>query len=113
MTLALIIDGEFAADVATNSGWSDFCDWTDALDLAIYPELIHLVDFGWVDNLPMLQKQIEDGIREIRPGASAMEVATGLLKELRKAKKAEYIIISDGTSDAADDGSDDDEDEES
>lgn len=43
---------------ASNRGWSDFITWADGLDPAKYPELLHLCDHGWSQNLDDLEKEL-------------------------------------------------------
>jgi hypothetical protein len=89
--------------VATTSGWGDFCDWVRETDVDDFPWLHSLVTFGFANDAAMLSDEIEGAIRKGKPSNDVKDVATGLLEFLGDHQDAEIIVISNGmTSDDGD-----------
>ncbi len=91
--------------VATTTGWSDFCDWIDELDVDESPWLHHLVTFGFANDAEMLFDEIETAIRNSKPSVDVKDVAAGFLEFLGEHQDAEIVIIGNGMT--SDDGDDD------
>ncbi len=90
--------------VATTSGWGDFCDWVKETEVDDYPWLHSLVTFGFANDAEMLFDEIETAIRNSKPSDDVKDVAAGLLEFLGEHQDAEIVIIGNGmTSDAGDD----------
>ncbi len=49
MSVYLTIGEGEPQQIATNSGWGDFCHWVDTLSVEDYRDLIHLVQYGWTE----------------------------------------------------------------
>lgn len=58
MSLCLTIDESVPTEIATNTGWGDFCRWCDSLDEGDYGNLIHLADHGWTEPLVDLKSEL-------------------------------------------------------
>jgi hypothetical protein len=85
-------------DLATIGGWGQFTRWTDTIDPDEHGEVVHLAEYGWSQNLPELQEQLQAaaGGGEVPPAVHA--TALHLLREL-KASGAEACVVSDGIED--------------
>lgn len=87
-------DRAFGGDVASNSGWSDFCRWADDLP---FDELAHLVHHGYATEPDGLADELRDALAEHVPPADVASTAQGILLLLaRWPDDAESFIISDG-----------------
>jgi hypothetical protein len=82
--------------VASNLGWSDFCDWVKDLDQEDYPSLHHLVEYGYDNDPEDLRDDIEDALEEHAPDPDVASTAEGLVDFLDTQLDAEIIIISNG-----------------
>ena len=87
---------ERQVQVASNSGWSEFCEWVETTDMEDYPSLHHLVEFGFDNDPEDLRDDIEDAIREHPPDPDVVSVAEGLVDFLDDQLEAEIIIVSNG-----------------
>jgi hypothetical protein len=94
-------DGE-GAQVASNLGWSEFCEWVERLRLDDYPSLHHLVKFGRDNDIDDLAEDIRRALEARPPRADVRSVATGLIRILGSMTGADIIIITNGmTSDTS------------
>lgn len=103
MTMQAFLDENDAGQVATNQGWADFTEWGWQLDLAKFPEVVHLSEYGWSQELANLADQINAGLVAVPPNDSAGSVAKGLLEILSYASGNESLIVSDGVGDISPD----------
>ncbi len=95
MTMTLVSNGEAIDDLATNSGYGDLIRWIDAQNETEFPLLMHLVDHGWIDDLPGLVAEIEqaepdddvaDALDRIKQAASSatgktLQITNGLIED--------------------------------
>lgn len=83
--------------VASNTGWSEFCEWVDTTDVEDYPSLHHLTTFGFGNDPADLAEDIQVALDEDDPEDDDVKsVATGLIKALAAMKDAEIVIVSNG-----------------
>ena len=81
-------------DVATNSGWSQFREWVEDLDIECV-QLQHLAEHGWSQNLKQLESDIRGALDESPDSANA-DIAEGLLAILDGKADAEVLVVTDG-----------------
>lgn len=84
-----------ARDVATISGWTDFCEWARELDDEA-EEIQHVADHGWCQHLDALEEQLAKHIPQCEDD-SAKSVAEGIVELLSQRNDAETLVITDGT----------------
>lgn len=96
MSMYYSFDGGEPLDFCSNKGYGDLCRWVDSLKGA-YPELSHLRNYGWEQDLQPLTKQLGKAI-EAKPPASTdvMKTAKGLLAALSGRGSAEVLTINNG-----------------
>lgn len=103
---------EELVQVASNLGWSEFCEWVDGTEVDDYPGLHHLRKFGYDNDPDELLADLEHAIEQADPPGDVESVAYGLVDFLHEHQDAEIILVGGGmTSDEPDE--DDEEDEES
>lgn len=97
---------EEMVQVASNRGWSDFCDWGRSLAVEDAPSVHHLIEHGYDNDPDMLLEEIEAAIAAKAPADDVRSTAQGLIDFLHEHQDAEIILISNGmTSDEdGDDG---------
>ena len=83
------INDDEPAFFASNSGWSEVIDWTDNLPAKKCPNLIHLAEHGYSENLPKLVKEIAVGLAISKPDDNVAKT----LKELSDLLKDEAGIV--------------------
>jgi len=88
--------------VASNLGWNEFSDWALSLPVSDYPEIHHLVQYGWERDLSDLQAQIRKAVKETKPKKDIASVAIGIVKHLVK-HKSEIVMITNGSAPEASD----------
>lgn len=62
--------GPEGQQVASNRGWADVVRWSHTLDPGRYPELVHLCEHGWSQQVSVLK----DELSRVTP--SAVDVRT-------------------------------------
>lgn len=82
--------------VATNVGWSEFCDWVDATPMEDYPTLHHLTAFGFANDAEDLLGELDDAVDEHPPSDDVEDTADGLAEFLEAHAAAEIVIVSNG-----------------
>ena len=82
--------------VASNLGWSNFCDWVDSTDMEDYPWLHHLAQFGFANEATDLADEIEEAAEENPPDEDTEDVAAGLVEFCRSVPDAEIILVNNG-----------------
>ncbi len=111
--MSLYVDDEqFAGDLATNSGWYEFGQWTGDLSTKDFELVIHLWEHGWVDDLKILAKQLRKAAQIHVPPEGVDEVIQAILRAIRTASNV--VWVSDGLSDGegeADEEEDENEDD--
>ncbi len=111
MSYEIMTEDKEATSVATNTGWSDFCEWGESLDLENYFEVHHLVEHGWEKDLKELAEEIDEGLEEFPPDVKGVEdTARGIITFINENTEAEMVMVTNGVVNADDDESDDDED---
>lgn len=99
MSVYLNIDGEDGEQLASNKGWSDFCEWVEGLDVDAFPELSILRDHGWTQEIPAMLAELDKAVAESPPSDEVPGLAA-TIKALRDAcasnKDAEVFTIGDG-----------------
>ena len=96
MSQYVLNQDEEGIQVASNQGWSDFCDWARDLGADDYPSLAHLVEYGYDNDPEDLRDDIEDALENHPPDPDVASTAEGLVDFLDTQLEAEIIIISNG-----------------
>lgn len=81
--------------IASNRGWSEFIDWVESL-WGNFPELNKLVDEGWSNELDHLERELSLALQDSPPGPDTLDVAKGLLEQIRAIGINETIVITNG-----------------
>jgi len=102
--------------IASNMGWSEFCDWVDTTEIDDYPWMHNLVLHGFANDAESLADEIETAIEDASPSKDVASVAEGIVEFARGHEDAEIIIVSNGMTignggDDEDEGTDDDDDD--
>jgi len=74
--------------LCSNTGWSQFCKWARGLEDS--PDLKHLCNFGWDEDVKDVGKQIKAG----EPEGDVAGIADTLLKVI--ADGPDVLIITNG-----------------
>lgn len=85
--------------VATNLGWSDFCEWAGRTEMEDYPTLHHLVTFGFANDPRDLLHEIGEALDASPPSPDVEDTAAGLMDFLRGRRDAEIVVIGNGMTD--------------
>jgi hypothetical protein len=99
MTLSAYINEEWAADVATTTGWGDFLDVAEGV-----AELRQLVDEGFCESPENLRVGL-DKVMEKPISPSVQGVVEGLQEAMRDMEEGDVFIVSDGLGDEDGDNS--------
>ena len=81
--------------IATNSGWGSFIQWSDGLEVEQFPELIHLAEHGWSQNLGKVVEELRKA--KSSEDADTEHVVKGLIELLSGRDGA--MVVTDGTED--------------
>jgi hypothetical protein len=88
--------------IASNEGYADFGAWVESLDVEKYPDLIHLYEWGWCENLDDLKSQIDAAMRDDDPpkDKTVVETVSGI-QQIIADRPADAVVatISAGLSD--------------
>lgn len=82
-----------AEEIATNRGWSGFCDWACALDAEKYAVLIQLCKEGLSNDIPTLIGELKDALKKPSPDEDVAAIGSELLESLLANKTAGEITI--------------------
>lgn len=97
MSIYATFDESAGDQLASNRGWGDFVRWTESLDADTFPNVVHLAEYGWVDELPKLAAELTKAIEQHSPEAQGLDKTLAELIELVKANQdKEAIFITDG-----------------
>jgi len=99
MSYYAIIDDTPRGDVATTSGWWEFGEWADTLDLDKYNEIVVLSEHGLSDKPLSLARQLAAAIVAAKPSRDVASIAAGLIKIIAASSTTDddgVIVISDG-----------------
>lgn len=100
-----------AESLASNSGWSAFGRWADALDPVRYRQVVHLWEHGYVRDVRGLIAQLDAALSAAGPADPTVhDTAENLLRVAHAAAGSDHLAVTDGTGPATDD--DDDETDE-
>lgn len=98
MSYYLDFDGEQVAQIASNTGWGDFCRWTEGLDADDYAEVVHLAAYSWCQNLDDLSAQLAAAADAKPPEDTVASTVQMILETLAERGDAETCNVSDGLS---------------
>lgn len=98
MSIYTTISAGAPAFLASNKGWGDFCAWARGLSAKEAPDLLHLVDFGWDEDLPLVAEQLRAGLEGSPPDRDTRAVADELLSLVAGADGGAVLTITDGLS---------------
>jgi hypothetical protein len=66
--------------IGTNTGAVELAEWATSLDPTEYPDLTHLFNEGWTDDVHLLQRQISDAIEAKPPSPDVLKSARHLME---------------------------------
>lgn len=92
--------------VATNSGWSEFCEWVAKLDAVKFLEVRHLCEQGWEQDLDDLAVEVQEAIDDLEPSADIIDIGESIVGFLDDGEDRELVMITNGIDDEDDDGTD-------
>lgn len=102
MSIYANFDTEEQSQFASNTGWGDVIRWSDSLDVKAASEIVHLCEYGWSQNLPLLQSQLKAAVATQKPASDVVSTVRSLLAAILDARlgknKATVLVVSDGTS---------------
>ena len=94
MSIALYSEEDQVGQVATEFGWASFIGWVDTLDVESYPDLVHLVEYGWDDFVGLLITQLSSAIESHPPDCpDCLATAQGLLVMLRSLSRTSAVAV--------------------
>lgn len=79
--------------LASNTGWSQFGDWVDGLDVDEFSEVVHLWEHGWSQEGKTLSAQLSKAIESNQPDGDVKPIAENLVSLVAG---EEVIVITDG-----------------
>lgn len=99
MSIYLKFDTESEPEqIATITGWGDVCRWIADLDRNVYPNIIHLVTFGWEDSLYEVERQLLRALRKYPPDKDIHDTVMGIVNMIHNRGRATVATITDGLS---------------
>lgn len=75
-------DQEEAAELSSNTGWSQFIEWVDLVDAEEYPALVGFAKSGTTQNPQMVADQIEAAQEDYPPPEDVKSIADSLFDYL-------------------------------
>lgn len=109
MSLFLIVDDQYAGDIASNHYWREFSEWIDTSIDDTESQLLTLVEHGLSEDIDMLRTELGELPEHDDEGMQS--VVTNLLTGLASYPEAEVAVISDGQGEPLADESEWDEEE--
>jgi len=88
------LDGVIGPRVATNHGWSEFCDWVRFKGR--WPAVLHLTEHGWSEDLVRLEYDLRLGLRSQPPDDDTLRVVANLLNVLKNRGNATVLTVTLG-----------------
>jgi hypothetical protein len=88
---------------ASNQGWADVVEWSESLDAAAFPEIAHLCDHAYEQQLESLESQLTAAMRQSTPREDVAATLNNLLDALAVRGDADAVFITDGMTSADDD----------
>jgi hypothetical protein len=97
MTYYLFVGGKEQRPLATTTGWYDFKQWAAGLNAIDYPQLIHLVDWGWAQQLDQLMRELKMAIIASPPMLASVDATLrSLMDSVAFSEGASSVFVSDG-----------------
>ena len=97
MTYYLIVGGQEQMPLATTSGWADLKLWSRILTPAAYPQLVHLIDHGWAQQLDSLALEIKKAMLAHAPDTESVAATLeDLYYAVAYSGEAASVFVSDG-----------------
>ena len=88
-------------DVSNNEGWWAFCDYV--AELSGVDGLRHFTEYGWTDEIKVVEEDLADALRIEPPEPNIMPVAESLLSLIKqRSPKSLVMVVTDGTTDLPD-----------
>ena len=97
MTIQAAFDQDPGEQFATNTGWGDFGRWADGLSADAFPRVVHLRDYGWSGELPVLARELAGAVKASPPEAPGLDSLIAHLAELiQQHRDAGAVFVGDG-----------------
>lgn len=97
MSIQVVIGGEQWFDFATNRGAGDFTRWVDSLDESDFPLLVHLTDWGWVNEIGDLLEELDRAVQSTPPEESVKNTIDSFRQNLMdRSPVAESVMLTNG-----------------
>jgi hypothetical protein len=97
MTYYLIVGGKQQRPLATTTGWYDFKRWARGLNVEHYPQLTHIVDWAWAQNLDDLLRELKLALVAAPPESETVEeTLRSLMDSVAFSKGSSSIFVTDG-----------------
>jgi hypothetical protein len=87
---------------ASNKGWSDVIAWGESLSVDQFPEIAHLCDHGYEQQLYALEAQLSTAVAASPPPEDVVATINNLLDALALRGDADALFITDGMTSAED-----------
>jgi len=97
MSVYVAVGGVVIDQFSTNRGMGDFTRWVDRLDEIRFPSLVHLVDWGWVNDRLGLRAELDLALITSQPKQSIRTVVRGLITAI-ELNNGETVVLTNGTS---------------
>lgn len=98
MSIYAEFDNGEQRQIASNQGWSDLVAWSESLDESQFPEIVHLCDNGYEQQLESLERQLGDALAAHRPADDIAATIEGVLDALAMRGGGEVLFITNGMS---------------
>lgn len=86
---------ENQSQIASNSGWSEFGNWTDGLDVNRYGAIVALWEHGIWEDLATLNKQLRMAQQSEPPSEDVQKIIDEIIEFI---EGEEFILITNGMS---------------
>jgi hypothetical protein len=98
MSTNIVFDNHYNVAVASSGGWMDFTDWISSLPVHEFPNLCHLIKYGWTGNLRSLATEIDHALRNYPPRKIGVRSTTqGILQQIKSQEhKAQLVMVGGG-----------------
>jgi hypothetical protein len=96
MGVYVSLDSGTPRQIASNIGWANFIRWLNTLEDV--PDLKHLVEHGWDEDLSLVESQLRTALDRFPPEDSTRKIGTGLLRFVAQRGEATVLTINDGMS---------------
>lgn len=77
-----INDEEEAAELSSNTGWSQFLEWVSTLNADDYPDLVAFANNGTTNDPQKVSDQVESASEEFPPDEDVTSIAESLREYL-------------------------------